>query len=62
MNPPFAAPPLMLEQIRPVFTSTPPIASMNFGKFAKLMITTWLILIPVSCSTVLIVSAGPPNA
>ncbi len=55
-------PPLIDEQIRPVLTLTPPIESMNFGKFAKLMMITWLILIPVNASTVLIVSAGPPNA
>ena len=40
--------------------SIPPIASMNFGKAARLTMIRWLILIPVSCSTVSIASAGPP--
>ena len=43
-KPPFLAPPLMFEQIRPVVTSIPPIASMNFGKLARLTMIRWLIV------------------
>ena len=62
VNPPFWAPPLISEQIRPVLTVTPPIASMNFGKLARLTMIRWLIFTPVNFSTVLIASAGPPSA
>ena len=35
VKPPFLTPPLISEQTRPVLTSTPPIASMNSGKFGE---------------------------
>jgi Mn2+/Fe2+ NRAMP family transporter len=59
-QPPFLVPSLMVEPIRSVLTSIPPMALMNGGKFARLTTITWLILMAVNCSIVLIASAGPP--
>ena len=42
----------MSEQIRPVWMSIPPIASMNWGKAARLTMMMWLIGTPVNASTV----------
>ena len=50
--PPLRVPPLISEQMRPVFTSTPPSASTSFGKFVKSTSTRWLIGMPRYCSIV----------
>jgi hypothetical protein len=53
------------EQMRVLLlTVMPPSASMNEGKSSKSTSTRWLISSPLprNCSTVSIVSAGPPRA
>ena len=60
VKPPLRVPPLMSEQTRPVFTSTPPSASISFGKFVKSTSIRWLIGIPRQLEIVRIDSAAPP--
>ena len=52
----------MSSQTFPVVMSIPPIASMNWGKAARLTTITWLTLMPVNRATVRTASPAPPYA